>query len=120
VFGGSARRLTREHDYDPATLKKEKKKKSQMIKWRSENPSHTSFEFWPFPFSSFLPSQNHSFIHSPFMRPAAAVTTHDVSPASAFTRRPSHFSSPVHGHGLDAIADLRWASQFTLVFFKRR
>jgi hypothetical protein len=27
------------------------------------------------------------------------ASNHDASPASAFVRRPSHFISPVHGHG---------------------
>jgi len=74
---------------------------------RSENPSRTPFEFWPFSFSSFLPSQNHSFTCSLFTQPVVAATTHNASSTSAFTaftRHPSRFSSPVHGHGLDAIA----------------
>jgi len=74
---------------------------------RSENLSRTPFEFWPFSFSSFLPSQNHNFTCSPFTQPVVGATTHNASSTSAFTaftRHPSRFSSPVHGHGLDAIA----------------
>jgi len=67
--------------------------------------------------SAFTKSQLHSFPVHAAGNDSQSVTAHDASSASAFTRRPSRFSSPVRGHGLDA---MRWASQFTLVFFRRR
>jgi hypothetical protein len=53
--------------------------------------------------SAFTKSQLHSFPIHAAGNGSQSVTAHDASPASAFTRRPSRFSSPVHSHGLDAM-----------------
>lgn len=79
-------------------------------------------QFWVlalilFLISAFTKSQLRSFPVHAAGNGSQSVTAHDASPASAFTRRPSRFSSPIRGHGLDA---MRWASQFTLFFFRRR